>query len=440
MSKQSDTATSPPSQKDPVGEQEVSQWAQEDATNDNAQGSEHHFPSFNRRVQYIVDKYIGTITQDFMDDFQSRFDLLQNGLSSIAGRVLANPQTYVQEIVANVNADIAAAEKQYAPKITALQREREEWAERFQSGFHDGIANPKKQNIVWHWGVILFLLAVEVILNSRFFAETSEYGLLGGTMAAVVVSVVNVGLPILIGYFTHKLYYSKGHLLKYCGLFLATLLVVFAALFNFEVAEYRDQLLINGGKPPSPLPEYFALLAIGGGIAVISFWKMFSFMDPYLQARRCHQNREKVMEEYKSAALNSITDAQTTVKNVLKDISTRVTEAEQTIKIEKARFEFSCSQAIRHCNAMIGFYHLKYCPMKADPDPEEPELGDAEYDFSSARGLVSNRIENLEEYCRKATGEWQPVLQEADESLVSTQQRFQAVVVANIQAALTKAG
>lgn len=440
MNQQSNTATSPHIRKDPVSEHEVSQWAQEDATNDNAQGSEHHFPSFNRRVQYIVDQYIGTITQGFMGDFQSRFDDLQKGLSSIAGRVMANPQTYVQEIVAHVTADIAAAEKQYAPKITALQRERAEWAERFHSGFHDGIANPKKQNVVWHWGVILFLLAVEVILNSRFFAETSEYGLLGGTMAAVVVSVVNVGLPILVGYFTHKLYYSKGHLPKYCGLFLAALLVVFAALFNYEVAEYRDQLLVDGGKLPSPLPEYFALLAIGGGIAVISFWKMFSFMDPYLRPRRCHQNREMMIKGYESAALNSIADAKVTVKNVLKDIATRVAEAEQTIKGEDAKFQFSCSEAIRHCNAMIGYYHLKYCPMKADPDPEEPELGEAEYDFSSARGLVSNRIKNLEEDCGKAKGEWQPILQEADKGLVSTQKRFQAVVVANIQAALAKAG
>ena len=350
------------------------------------------------------------------------------------------PQTYVKDIVNRVNTNIAAADKRYTPNIASLQRELSDWEVRFPSGFHNGIANPKKQNAVWHWGVILFLLAVEVILNSRFFAETSEYGLLGGTMAAVVVSVVNVGLPILVGYFTHKLYYSKERSYRIIGLVLAALLVVFAAVFNYEVAEYRDQLLVNGGKPPSPLPEYFALLVIGGGIAVISFWKMFSFMDPFLRPRRCYQSKDDLVKDYENVALKSIRDAQRTVSDTLQDVATQIQKAEQAIGSEKANFEFCCSRAVQNCNAMIDYYHLQYCPVKADPDPKKPELRDDQYDFSPAHKMVSNTIEHLEENCRRAKEEWLPLLEETKKGLVSTHQRFQAVVVANIQAALARAG
>ena len=430
----------PDTPKPPISQSDLNRWAQQDAQNDNASGAEHQFQSFDGRVQYIVQQYTGTITRDFIDDFQLRTKELRDGFADIVGRLVGDPQTFVQQTAGDVNAAMSTAEKQCAPKITDLQREVVEWESRFKSGFRNGIANPKHQNPIWHWGVVLFLLAVEVTLNSRFFAETSEYGLLGGTMAAIAVSVVNVGLPILVGYFTHKLYYSKGSLSRAAGLSLAILLVVFAAVFNYEVAEYRDRLLIDAGKSPSALPEYFALLAIGGAIAVISFWKMFSFMDPYSRPRRCLQNMDGVMKDYEDIALKSIRDAQKTVDGVLKDIAIRVDKTQDAIQSEKANFDFRCSEAIRECNKSVGYYHLNYCPAKFDPDPETPNLGEDRYDFSSAQGLVSHIIKNLEENCCRAKDEWNPVLEETRQSLVSSHSKFQAVVVAGVQAALAKAG
>ena len=433
MSQQPETTLSP------VTQSELNQWAQEDAQNDNAKGAEREFPSFDGRVQHIVQNYTATITTNFIDGFQSRTSRLRNEFTNIAGRLVGDPQTYVQETINDVNIAISSAENQCAPKITDLQRELADWEARFKSGFHNGIANPKKQNAIWHWGVVLFLLAVEVILNSRFFAETSEYGLLGGTMAAVTVSVVNVGLPILVGYFTHKLYFSKGHIQRGAGLFFSILLVIFAAVFNYEVAEYRDRLMISAGKSPSSLPEYFSLLAIGGAIAVISFWKMFTFMDPFLRPRHCHYSRESAISDYENIALKSIREAQQRISDTLMDISISIDKAQNAIQSEKAGYEFRCSEAVRECTRKIGYYHLKYCPVKVDPDPEMPELGQEQYDFSSAQHLVIDTIRNLEENCARANDEWQPLMKETRQSLVSIHQRFQAVVVANIQAAIARA-
>lgn len=422
-----------------ISKSELDQWAQQDAHNDNAKGAEDEFPSFEGRTQQIVQTYTAIITKIFVNKFKERTDELRTGFHELTGRLINDPKTYVLNVVNQINTAIATADKQCAPKITDLQHELSDWEARFKSGFHNGIANPKKQNVIWHWGVILFLLAIEVILNSRFFAETSEYGLLGGTMAAVTVSIVNVGIPILVGFFTHKLFFGKNNLLKWIGIFLLILLIVFAAVFNYEVAEYRDRLLTSAEKAASSMPEYFALLAIGGAIALISFWKMFSFMDPYLRPRRCHQNLESTIADYENIALKSIKEAQYQVGETLKDVATRVDNTDGAIQGEKANFEFRCSETIGESNKMIGYYHLKYCPIKVDPDPEMPELSSLRYDFASAQSFVEETLANLEQNCKKANDEWKPLLQETIQKLVSTHQKFQAVVVANIQAAVAKA-
>ena len=423
-----------------ISRNEIDNWAQEDARNDNATGFTEKFPSFDGRLNLIVQTYTGTITQDFVGAFQSRTDGLRIEFTNLAAQVINDPKTFSDKVIAQINAAIEAADKQFAPKITNLQRELQEWEKRFKSGFHNGIANPKKQNAAWHWGIILFLLAVEVVLNSRFFAETSEYGLLGGTLTAVTVSVVNVGVPILVAFFCHKMIYSKGKALKALGVLLAIIVIVAVAiLFNYEVAEYRERLLATAEKPPSSLPEYIALLAIGGGIATISFWKMFSFMDPFTRPRRCHNNKEEAIAHYTNVALKSVKDAQSHVADAQEKIVTLVEKTRNAIQSERANFEVKCAEAVRQGNAKIGYYHLKYCPVKADPDPPPPELDDSVYNFAPAKKLVADTMTDLSNSCTTAHEVWQPLLDDTMQKLVETNKRFQAVVIAHIQAAVAKA-
>ena len=154
-----------------ISQTDIDKWAQEDAANDNATGLTEQFPSFDGRLNIIVQTYTRTIIQDFAEAFQSRTDSLRSEFTDLAAQVVNNPKTFVDKVIAQINAAISAADKQFAPKITDLQRELSEWEKRFKTGFQNGIENPKKQNAVWHWGIILFLLAGEVVLNSRFFAE-----------------------------------------------------------------------------------------------------------------------------------------------------------------------------------------------------------------------------------------------------------------------------
>ncbi len=432
MNQQSSTA------QQSISHSDLKQWAQQDAQNDNAKGNNCH-QSFEGRIQLIMQHYTADITKNFIGEFQSRIKDIQDDFSKIVGRLVDNPAPYIKEIETQVNAAIATAEKQFAPKIKNLQMELAEWEARFKSGLHNGISNPKNQNPVWHWGLILFLFAIEVILNSRFFAETSEYGLLGGTMAAITVSVVNVGVPILLGFFAHKLYYSKGALPNAAGIVVILLLVIVASVFNYQVAEFRDHMLGAAGHPPSPFPEYFALLTIGGAIAIISFWKMFSYMDPYDRPRRCHENNERAINDYENTALKPIREAQNAVNEILKEIQIQLNKTQGVIEREIADFDYRCTEAIKDSNKSVDTYHHIYCPVKADPDPPKPDFSEEDFDFSSAQKFVSKIIGNLEDSCRKAKENWLPLHQKVRQDLVDTHQKFQAVVVANIQAAISQA-
>ena len=251
-------------------------------------------------------------------------------------------------------------------------------------------------------------------------------------MAAVTVSVVNVGPPILVAYFTHKLYYSKNAWLRYVGLLLAIGLIVLAALFNYEVAEYRDRLLILADKPPSSLPEYYALLVIGCGIAVISFWKVFSFMDPFHRPRRCYSERKSAIDEYKAKALRPIIDAKQEIHSLKGQLDATIAKTFKLISQEQIDFTYQCDHATLQCNADVNYYYLIYHPLQTDPDPDMPEFEVQDFLFSPSKNTMDATIQNLKQYEEAATNEWRPKLAQAEEGLTEAHLKHQAVVIARL--------
>ena len=409
--------------------QHLEQWARTDAKNDSVVPN---WPSFDRRIEQVKNHHTATVITDFMDGFRSRSGALSDKFAEIQGKIEDDPKISVDRKDADVVASIAAADGEIRPRIVACQAEYKEWSDRFKTDLLQGVLNPKKQNTALHWGLLLLLLAIEAILNSRFFAETSEYGLLGGTMAAVTVSVVNVGPPILVAYFTHKLYYSKNAWLKYVGLVLAITLVILAVLFNYEVAEYRDRLLILADKPPSSLPEFYALLVIGFGIAVISFWKVFSFMDPFHRPRRCYLERKSAIDEYKVTALRPIIDAEKEIQSLKIQLDTTIAETHKLVSQEQIDFDYECDHAALDCNADVNYYYLIYHPLQTDPDPDMPEFKVQDFLFSPAKKAIDNTIQNLEKYGETANNEWRSKLAKAEEGLIEVHLKHQAVVIASL--------
>jgi hypothetical protein len=99
------------------------------------------------------------------------------------------------------------------------------------------------------WQFILFFLVVplviESLLNGNFFAEASDFGLVGGAATAVIISALNVALGFFMGvgparYCQHV---KSSHLFwalpAYAGM------IGLIVLFNLAVGHYREMLIAN---------------------------------------------------------------------------------------------------------------------------------------------------------------------------------------------------
>lgn len=99
------------------------------------------------------------------------------------------------------------------------------------------------------WQFILFFLVVplviESLLNGNFFAEASDFGLVGGAATAVIISALNVALGFFMGvgparYCQHV---KSSHLFwalpAYAGM------IGLIVLFNMAVGHYREMLIAN---------------------------------------------------------------------------------------------------------------------------------------------------------------------------------------------------
>ncbi len=148
------------------------------------------------------------------------------------------------------------------------------------------------------WQFILFFLVVplviESLLNGNFFAEASDFGLVGGAATAVIISALNISLGFFMGvgparYCQHV---KSSHLFwalpAYAGM------IALIVLFNLAVGHYREMLIANPDARsfqvmPRMLDNPFAiydlksvaLVIIGCIVAFVSATKGYSAFGSY---------------------------------------------------------------------------------------------------------------------------------------------------------------
>ena len=108
---------------------------------------------------------------------------------------------------------------------------------------HRRAADPKVDK--WQF-ILLFLivpLTLESLLNGNFFAEASEFGLVGGAATAVVISALNIALGFLLGLWPARYcqHVRASHLFWALPVYVA--LIVLIVMFNLAVGHYREMLI-----------------------------------------------------------------------------------------------------------------------------------------------------------------------------------------------------
>ncbi len=90
-------------------------------------------------------------------------------------------------------------------------------------------------------------------MNAYLFSQGNEFGLLGGMLAAVIVSVVNVGWSTLSG-FAARAINRRNLILRLSGLVVIVVWIAFAGSLNLLVAHFRmvSRAVSCGVKPQRP--------------------------------------------------------------------------------------------------------------------------------------------------------------------------------------------
>src|SRR5881296_3558894 len=112
------------------------------------------------------------------------------------------------------------------------------WFQRKHGLHYRAAAYPKSP--VYHFAIVAALALVEWVSLAAFYAEGSDFGLLGGVLIAMTLSIVNVSLAILSGcllrYVNHRSPRRKGLALTGVAVLYTCFLLVTLAAAHYRVA------------------------------------------------------------------------------------------------------------------------------------------------------------------------------------------------------------
>lgn len=172
------------------------------------------------------------------------------------------------------------------------------------------------------FSLAIILIALESGMNAYLFSQGNEFGLLGGLIAAMLVSVVNVGASAFLGYLARYLNH-RNIVLKLGGAIFTSGWIGFATVMSFAVAHFRDGL--EAGRPwraaaeaavPALLErplhlasiESWLLVVVGLLISVVAFRKGWHTDDPYPGYGRLARDLQAARDAYAGELEDTLED------------------------------------------------------------------------------------------------------------------------------------
>jgi len=230
---------------------------------------------------------------------------------------------------------------------------------------------------VLHWAFIILAVLFESIVNSFFFQDTGNLGLLGGLFQALFISLSNIGSALIVGILvlpdknhvdTKKQFRAKAVTSSY---------IIFIFLFNLGAAHYRtllesDPLNAKINTIPhlihDPLGinfEAWNLLILGMLFVIVALIKGYKSDDVYPGFGEMHRNLlnasnhrgerieamksiNRIIDEHRRQAVNSIQNAKQKIKNYKDSIF----QSEEVV----SRFAKFVESAESVCNNVLWEY------------------------------------------------------------------------------------
>jgi hypothetical protein len=270
------------------------------------------------------------------------------------------------------------ADQTFIPLRQDQQRRRRE-LNAFERANHIAEAARYPASVLRHLGILSVLVVLESLLNSAFFAQASAFGLVGGFLVAVGVSLVNVALGALTGFAARWRNHPEPRLRR-----LATVAVVtygaVAAVFNLGVGHLRD--LTAGGattlvsgllRHPFALSFASAVLVVVGVLASLLAFRKGHTADSRVPGHgeidRAFRAADERFREHHRALRGEVLDhaqrvpgrCRQIVEGAERDVEemaqtlTRAGQRLESYAASRARFELVCAQHLhRYRNENIA--------------------------------------------------------------------------------------
>lgn len=267
----------------------------------------------------VLDGVEQTVTQKIESEWTWQGGELINQLRAYASRLLQYSikaeferlQLKGNDALARLRNANIQAEGELGPLREDYVEARDELA-RFRE--KHGLKRPaRRRSKPWTTiGVMIVLIGLESALNGAFFAEGSEFGLLGGIGTAVGISVVNVLFAFGLGAMPARWLNHRNLLIKFTGLVLAVGGIAGIVLVQGFAAHFREAMAAVGEDRAmsvaletligSPLQitniSTFYLFGLGLIFAITAFGKGVTIDDPYPRYGSTYRRAADARESY----------------------------------------------------------------------------------------------------------------------------------------------
>lgn len=248
--------------------------------------------SFDGLEMQIIDR-VDELRRKGLESYQDHFRVYNERLAK-AG----NARSFVAVAAGNARTDFLSAVKALRQKLVP-EREHVRDAAAGLAAFrrHNRLYRAAQTDYTMpaFWSAFAVFLLLETLLNGFLFAQKNEFGLLGGAVVAILVSLVNVSWSSLAGWNLRSINHISW-LRKAQAVAVLAVWVAVAAVFNLAVAHFRDAVLVTddwilAGEralaafkiAPAGLGniESWLLVALGALISLIALIKAYRHGDPY---------------------------------------------------------------------------------------------------------------------------------------------------------------
>lgn len=185
---------------------------------------------------------------------------------------------------------------------------------------------------LYHIAIIIAFIIIEAMVNSYFFGNASDLGLLGGFFTGLMTSLANVMLGIIAGFLFLRLGNHIDTTKKIIGKFFFALLLPIIFFLHLLIAHYRELLIKEPNsqifsvinrviEQPFGLQDLdsIILIVVGVFISIIAVWKGYTLDDPYPGYGEIYRRWKEKDDSMYEAQKNLILSVTAEYNNAIKD-------------------------------------------------------------------------------------------------------------------------